>query len=402
MSRFRLRPGEAVRLNEETLRDGEQTPHVILLTEDKVAIATALARALPGSIINAGYPAIGPVEEEAVRAVALAVRGAEVECAGRATREDVDRCIACVEEAESPRITFWFPISEVMISSRLGGTPAGMLQVGRDLLAYARGKVGDRMGIGIALADASNAAPDFVVEAVRQLSQDGADMIVVCDTIGRWLPAEVAQITRAILEAVPDAPLCVHAHNDLGLGTANALAALTAGAPAVATTVNGLGERAGMPPTEEIIAALLLRGDAIGRAIEADSTQLADLSALVAERTGIRPQVNKPVVGSAILQRETGTQVDWMRRDARTFQLVTPSFLGRVSYELVLGKMSSRESLATGLAARGFVFDQQMLERVFDGVKTLAGQQRRITEADLLELFSDALAATRPAICIGF
>lgn len=401
MSRFRLRPGGAVRLNEETLRDGEQTPHVILLTEDKVAIAAALARTLPGSIINAGYPAISLAEEKAVRAVALAVRGADVECAGRATREDLDRCIAAVEGAEAPRVTFWFPISEVMVGSRLGGTPAGMLQVARDLLAYARRQVGDQIGIGVALADASNTAPDFVVEVVRQLSLDGADMVVVCDTIGRWLPGEVTGIVRAILETVPDAPLCVHAHNDLGLGTANALAALAAGAPAVATTVNGLGERAGMPPTEEVVAALLLRGEALGRTIVADSTGLPHLSALVAERTNIRPQVNKPVVGPAVLQRETGTQVDWMRRDARTFQLVTPAFLGRETYELVLGKMSSRESLAAGLAMRGFVLDPPTLDRVFDGVKVLSGQQRRITEADLLELVSDALAAACATSSVG-
>src|SRR5262249_43810058 len=108
MSRFRLHPGAIARLNEETLRDGEQTPHVIFLAEDKIAIARALAQTLPGTIINAGYPAISPAEEEAVRAVARAVRGADVECAGRATREDLDRCIACVAGAESPRATFWF------------------------------------------------------------------------------------------------------------------------------------------------------------------------------------------------------------------------------------------------------------------------------------------------------
>ena len=401
MTRFRLRPGGVVRLNEETLRDGEQTPGVILLAEDKVAIATALARTLPGCIINAGYPAISPAEAAAVYAVAMAVRGADVECAGRATREDLDRCIASVEGAESPRATFWLPISEVMVGSRLGGTPAGMLTSALNLLAYARERVGDRMGLGVALADASNAEPDFVVEAVGRLSEAGADMVVVCDTIGRWLPGEVMAMVRLILDAVPDAPLCIHPHNDLGLGTANALAALMAGAPAVATTVNGLGERAGMPPTEEVVAALLLRGEAIGRTIEADSTGLPGLSALVAERTGIRTQVNKPIVGTAVLQRETGTQVDWMRRDPRTFQLVTPLFLGREAYELVLGKMSSRESLAIGLAARGFVLDSTTLDIVFDGLKELSGRQRTVTEADLLWLVQTVLDTTMFDASIG-
>lgn len=399
MSRFRLSPGATVRLNEETLRDGEQTPHVIFLAEDKVAIAQALAQMMPGCIINAGYPAISPAEEMAVRAVAQAVRGADVECAGRATHEDLDRCITCVDGAESPRATFWFPVSEAMTGSRLGRTPAGMLAVALDLLAYGRERVGDRIGLGVALADASNAEPDFVVEATVCLSAAGADMIVVCDTVGRWLPHEVTATVERILTAVPDAPLCIHAHNDLGLGTANALAALAAGAPAVATAVNGLGERAGMPPTEEVVTALLLRGEAIGRTVVADSIQLCDVSALVSERTSIYPSVNKPVVGSAVLHRETGTQVDWMRRDPRTFQLVTPAFLGRDGYELVLGKMSSRESLAVGLAARGFVLDEIALDQVFHDLKELSGHQRVITDADLVRFVQAAQAPMVASAC---
>jgi 2-isopropylmalate synthase len=222
-------------------------------------------------------------------------------------------------------------------------------------------------------------------------------MIVVCDTIGRWLPSEVTAAVRAILDAVPDAPLCIHPHNDLGMGTANAMAALAAGAPAVATAVNGLGERAGMPPTEEVVAALLLRGDAIGRTLEAESTRLLDLSTLVARASGVQPVVNKPVVGAGVLQRETGTQVDWMRRDARTFQLITPAFLGRDAYELVVGKMSSRESLAVGLASRGFDLDDSTLETIFHDLKELSGRQRTISEDDLLRLVGAARAAETAA-----
>jgi isopropylmalate/homocitrate/citramalate synthase len=401
VTRFRLRPGAAVRINEETLRDGEQTPHVIFLRDDKIAIARAIARAVPGAIINAGYPAISPAEAEAVHAVALAVTGAEIECAGRAIRADLDCCFACVAGAESPRVTFWFPTSQTMTGSRLGTTPAGMLDVGLDLLAYGRDCVGEDMGISVALADASNADPGFLIEAVARLTEAGADMVVVCDTIGRWLPSEVTGAVRAILDAVPDAPLCIHPHNDLGLGTANAIAALAAGAPAVATAVNGLGERAGMPPTEEVLAVLLLRGNAIGRTLEAESTCLLDLSTLVARASGVQPVVNKPIVGAGVLQRETGTQVDWMRRDARTFQLITPDFLGRDTYELVVGKMSSRESLAVGLAARGFDLDNATLEAVFRDLKELAGRQRTISEDDLLRLVAAAAVAgvAAPARC---
>ena len=393
MTRFRLRHGAAVRINEETLRDGEQTPHVIFLAEEKVAIARAIARAVPGAIINAGYPAISPAEARAVRAVALAVEGAEIECAGRATREDLDRCFASVAGAESPRVTFWFPTSQTMTGSRLGTTPAGMLRVGLDLLAYGRDAVGDDTGISVALADASNAEPEFSYRGGRPADRGGRGH----DRRLRHHRAMAAERSHRGGAGDPrrraGCPLCIHPHNDLGMGTANAMAALAAGAPAVATAVNGLGERAGMPPTEEVIAALLLRGDAIGRTLVADSTCLLDLSTLVARASGVQPVVNKPIVGAGVLQRETGTQVDWMRRDARTFQLITPAFLGRDAYELVVGKMSSRESLAVGLASRGFHLDDATLETIFCDLKELSGRQRTISEDDLLRLVGAARAA---------
>lgn len=392
MSRFRLRPHGPVTLNEETLRDGEQTAGVIFLKDDKVAIATLLAEILPGCIINAGYPAISPAEAAAVRAVAATIRGADVECAGRATRADLDLNLDCVAEAERPRATFWFPTSTLMLNSRLHRTPSSMLAAAIDLLNYGRDRVGDRTGLGVALADVSNAEPAFIVEACGQLTEAGADAIIVCDTIGRWLPEEAAALTRAVLAAVPEAPLCIHAHNDLGLGIANTVAALQAGAPAAAVATNGLGERAGMPPTEELVAALLLRAEAIGRPIMADSTRLLELSRVVADRAGIRPSANKPIVGRSVLQRETGTQVDWMRRDRRTFQLVTPEFLGQPRYTLVIGKMSSRESLAEGLAERDIHLDDEALECVFINLKDLAGRQSRIRESDLRRLVASAPA----------
>lgn len=385
-SRFAL-ARDTVTLNDETLRDGEQTAGVTFLLDDKVAIARQLAAALPGSIINAGYPPISRAEFEAVRAVARNVSGAQVECAGRATREDVTLCYQAVADAEMPRISFWFPISRLMLDSRLGISQAAAIERAVELAQFARELVGERAGIDVALADTSHTPEtDLIIEACARLSAAGADMLVLCDTVGRMLPDEVTGLVRQVVAGAPEAGICFHAHHDLGNGTANSIAALRAGARAVATAVNGLGERAGMPPTEEVVANLLLRKDALGLNLAADSTALLPLSRLVAERSGIAPHANKPVVGASVLRRETGTQVDWMRRDRRTFQLITPEFLGAEKIEVVVGKMSSHESLALALAERGVSLDEVGLRRVFAGLKDLTGRQRSVSEADLRRL----------------
>jgi 2-isopropylmalate synthase len=376
-----------VTIHEETLRDGEQTAGVTFLLEDKLAIARLLADALPGCIINAGYPPIGRAELEAVRAVARSVEGAQVGCGGRATREDIELCYRAVQDAAMPRIAFWFPTSRLMLDSRLGLTQAQVLDRAVGLVGFARDLMGERAGVDVALADVSRTGElDFVIECCARLAEAGAHMIIPCDTIGIMLPDEVYTLVRRLVEGAPAAALCFHAHHDLGNGTANSIAALRAGALGVATAVNGLGERAGMPPTEEVVANLLLRSDALGLRLEADSTLLLPLSRLVAERSGIAPHANKPVVGASVLRRETGTQIDWMQRDRRTFQVITPEFLGAEKIEVVVGKMSSQESLAIALAERGITLSDEDLSRAFLGLKELTGRQRSVSEADLRRL----------------
>jgi 2-isopropylmalate synthase len=393
-SPFKLLAGQ-VTINEETLRDGEQTAGVTFLKEDKVAIAQLLAQALPGAILNAGYPPISRAEWEAVNAVAQATEGAQVECAGRCTREDFKLCYTAVSPAQFPRVSFWFPSSPLMLASRFGISADEMLARALDVLAFGRDLTKGQVGLDVALADASRADMSFLVEACGRLHEAGADTLVICDTVGRMLPHEVTPFVRELVTAVPDGGIIFHGHHDLGHGTANALLALQAGAKGVATAVNGLGERAGMPPTEELIASLILRPDALpGRELHADSTKLLPLSRLVAERSGIYPHDNKPVVGSSVLRRETGTQVDWMQREVSTFQIVSPEFLGAEGIELVVGKMSSHGSLRLALAQKGYVVTDPELSYIFTAIKELTGRQRHIADEDIAELVAAAQAET--------
>ena len=378
-------------INEETLRDGEQTAGVTFLKEDKVAIAQLLADTLPGAILNVGYPPISQAEWESVQAVARATEGAQIECAGRCTRADFALCYTAVQDAHLPRVSFWLPTSRLMLESRMGRTADDMLAQALDVLHYGRDLSQGQCGLDVALADASRADMSFLIEACGRLHEAGAQMIILCDTVGRMLPHEVTPFVAELVQAVPEAGLIFHAHHDLGNGTANALLALQAGARGVATAVNGLGERAGMPPTEEVIANLLLRPEAFpGRHLQADSTKLLPLSQLVAQRSNIYPHANKPIVGSSVLRRETGTQVDWMHREASTFQIVSPQFLGAEGIELVIGKMSSHGSLRLALQQQGYQVTDEELETIFAGVKTLTATQRAVSQEDIDALVQNA------------
>lgn len=380
-------------INEETLRDGEQTAGVTFLKEDKVAIAQLLAEALPGAILNVGYPPISQAEWEAVQAVARATEGAQIECAGRCTRNDFELCYTAVQEAHLPRVSFWFPSSRLMLDSRFGISADEMLDRALDVLQFGRDLTNGKCGLDVALADASRADMSFLVEACGRLHEAGADMLVICDTVGHMLPHEVTPFVSALTTAVPEAGLIFHGHHDLGNGTSNAILALQAGAKGVATAVNGLGERAGMPPTEEVIANLLIRQDAFpGRHVPADSTKLLPLSQLVAQKANIYPHANKPIVGASVLRRETGTQVDWMQREVSTFQIVSPKFLGAEGIEHVIGKMSSHGSLRLALQTRGYDVTDDELRYIFTAIKKLTGRQRHISEADVQRLVQEARA----------
>ncbi|MCA9980418.1 MAG: hypothetical protein KDD89_06290 [Anaerolineales bacterium] len=388
--RFRL-PAEQITINDETLRDGEQTAGVVFLKQDKVKIAQVLADTLPGAILNAGYPPISEAEWEAVQAVARATEGAQIECAGRCTRADFELCYTAVQDAHAPRVSFWFPASTLMLDARFGISATEMLDRALDVLKFGQDLSQGNCGLDVAIADASRADMGFLVEACGRLHEAGADMLVICDTVGRMLPHEVTPFVSELVTAVPEAGLLFHGHHDLGNGTANALLALQAGARGVATAVNGLGERAGMPPTEEVIANLLIRPEAFpGRVVHADSTKLLPLSQLVAEIANIYPHDNKPIVGASVLRRETGTQVDWMQREVSTFQIVSPEFLGADGIELVIGKMSSHGSLRLALEKQGILVNDRELSYIFQAIKVLTGRQRHIGSQDIHQIVHEA------------
>ncbi|XAT58924.1 2-isopropylmalate synthase [Rhodobacteraceae bacterium IMCC1335] len=377
-------PKDRVVIFDTTLRDGEQSPGATMTHDEKLEIAELLDQ-MGVDIIEAGFPIASEGDFRAVSEIARRSANSVICGLARANIGDIDRCWDAVKNAEKPRIhTF------------IGTSPLhrAIPQLDMDQMAdrihetvtHARNLCDN---IQWSPMDATRTEPDYLCRVVEIAIKAGATTINIPDTVGYTAPVESAELIQMLLARVPGADQVVfatHCHNDLGMATANALAAVAGGARQIECTINGLGERAGNTALEEVVMALKVRRDIMPYFTNIDSTKLMNISRRVATVSGFPVQFNKAIVGKNAFAHESGIHQDGMLKNAETFEIMRPEDVGLAATNLVMGKHSGRAALRSKLEELGYKLGDNQLKDVFVRFKELADRKKEVYDDDLIAL----------------
>jgi len=383
-------PYERVEIFDTTLRDGEQSPGISLNTQEKVEIASQLAR-LGVDVIEAGFPITSPGDFEAVQAISRTVSGPVVCGLARTQKGDIDAAWGAVKEAERPRIHTFISTSDIHIEHQLRTDRDDVRGQARAAVAHARGLCDD---IEFSPMDATRADVGFTAEVCGIAIAEGAGVINIPDTVGYTTPAEYAAYLTRLYELLPELAsvrLSVHCHDDLGLAVANSFAGVQAGARQVECAVNGIGERAGNCSLEEIVMLLRTRRVDHGFDTGLETTEIARTSRMVSRFTGYVVQPNKAVVGRNAFAHESGIHQDGVLKERTTFEIMDARDVGLDSNQIVLGKHSGRHALKDALEQLGFVVEGNALNQAFKRFKELADKKKQVTSLDLEAIVSDEM-----------
>jgi 2-isopropylmalate synthase len=387
-----------VRIFDTTLRDGEQAPGAGLTVTEKLEVARQLAR-LKVDVIEAGFPAASPGDFEAVQRIAAETKGIAVAGLARCRDGDPQRAIEALRAAEKPHLHLFIATSDIHLVHKLRMDREAALQAAVQWVRYARRELGPDAEIEFSAEDASRTEHDFLLRVYEAVVDAGATTVNIPDTVGYAIPAEFGELTRQVVERVgAGATISVHCHNDLGLATANTLAAVQAGARQVEVTINGLGERAGNASLEEVVMALRTRPTEFDvRGSGVNTEQISNASRLVSYLTGFNVQPNKAIVGRNAFAHESGIHQDGVLKNALTYEIMTPQSVGLAGSRLTVGKLSGRRGLQGKLHELGVDLEGEALDRVYRQAIALADAKKEVTDADLIAVVESQSAVAGTA-----
>ncbi|MEM7812177.1 MAG: pyruvate carboxyltransferase [Planctomycetota bacterium] len=360
-----------VLFSDTTLRDGEQMPGATLEPAEKLEIAHALAAAGIHSL-DAGFPAASRADADAVAKIAAEVRGPVVTALCRTLPADIDAAHDCLKSLPKHRrgVSLFLGTSPTHRADKLRRPKDDLLKIIAGAVRYASRKFAI---VSFACEDATRTELDFLCACYTAAIDAGATTIGVPDTVGLLTPESTTTLFEAVQAGVPNrkrALLAAHMHNDLGLATANSLAAITAGANVVQGTVGGVGERAGNAAIEEIALALELHSKQYRRSHTVKLPKLKSLGELVSARMGLAPAPMKPVFGRNVFATAAGIHQDGILKNPETYLPYPPPVVGGPErVELVLGRHSGKGAVTDRLRSLDLPVDDDTVDTVLGHIK---------------------------------
>jgi len=384
---------DKINIFDTTLRDGEQAAGASLNAQEKLEIARQLEK-LGVDIIEAGFPITSPGDFEAVKLIAQEVRTPVICGLARAIPADIDRAWEALKEAAHPRIHVFISSSEIHMVHQIKKSREEVMELARTMVARAKSYTDD---IEFSPMDASRSDQEFLYKLLEAVIDAGATTLNIPDTVGYAIPSEFGELIKGIRQNVPNinkAVISVHCHDDLGMGTANSLAAVKNGARQVECTLNGIGERAGNAALEEVVMALRTRSDFFNFETGINTQEIYRSSRLVSALTGFAIQPNKAVVGENAFRHQSGIHQDGVIKMAKTFEIMDPKEVGIQASSLVLGKLSGRHAFKQHLTELGFDLNEEDFDRAFKAFKDLADKKKDVTDRDIEALVAEELRTT--------
>lgn len=367
-----------IKVFDTTLRDGEQTPGVSLITSEKLRIATKLDE-IGVDFIEAGSAITSEGERQSIKEITRQGFNAEILSFSRPLTVDIDYCLGCDVDA----VNLVVPTSDLHIFDKLNMTKDKLISLSNNAIEYCKDH---GLSVELSAEDASRSDIEFLKQVYSNAIDCGVDRICVCDTVGILTPDSSFELFNQLNDF--PVPLVVHCHNDFGLAVANTLAALKGGASEFHSTINGIGERAGNTSFEECVVS-------INRLYPEFSTnvnihEIYDISKLVARLTGVYIQPNKAIVGENAFAHESGIHSDGIIKNSATYEPMTPELVGR-KRRFVIGKHVGTHGLDSRLKELGLNVNKNQLQEIFNNVKILADKGKTVSDVDLQAIADDVL-----------
>lgn len=369
---------EDITVYDTTLRDGEQTPGVCLRTPEKLKIAKKLDE-LGIHQIESGFPVVSTEEKKSVKAISNEGLDAQILALSRTKKTDIDTAIECDVDGV---ITF-MSTSDLHLKYKIKMTREEILNVCMNSIEHAKDH---GLFVAFSAEDATRTDLDFLKKMYKKADEYGADRVHIADTVGAISPYGMDYLVKEIRSTI-DAQIALHCHNDFGMALANSIAGLLAGANAVSTTVNGIGERAGNTSLEELVMALkFIYNIDLGF----DISKFCELSKLVESLTHMDIPYNKPIVGKNIFRHESGIHVDAVIEEPLTYEPFLPELIGH-QRRIVLGKHSGCRAVRAKLNECGIDVTKDELCKIVEQVKSKREEGNYIND----ELFNSIVKSVR-------